>query len=160
MVPQHFFPFPGNEELSGFQNVIWDELPDGFASMADSDILISDTSAIRMDYALLYEKPVITLATEIIDAETFEMSDLPAECLDSPAEKICVPVEKEQIAHISDLVETTLECWKSQDMTAFREKNIYNFGTSGEVIADYLIEKSAKYQKKADEKTEVALSVV
>jgi len=44
-----------------YTNVRWDDETIGSKSMEVSDVLISDTSSIRFDYAFLYGKPVITL---------------------------------------------------------------------------------------------------
>ena len=76
--------------LSAFDNVTWDEDVDPSRSLLASDILISDTSAIRMDYAMIYGKPVISLETEIGERDSFEIADLPPECMDSLADRICV----------------------------------------------------------------------
>ena len=58
-------------------NIIWDFEIDPSSSMSIADILISDTSSIRFDFSLVYNKPVITLS---VDSNM--MSGYERECLD------------------------------------------------------------------------------
>jgi CDP-glycerol glycerophosphotransferase (TagB/SpsB family) len=49
------------KETATLQNVKWDTETTGTKAMLKADILVSDTSSIRFDFAFLYNKPVITL---------------------------------------------------------------------------------------------------
>ena len=108
--------------LSAFDNVTWDEDSDPSRSLLLSDILISDTSAIRMDYAMIYGKPVISLETEIGERDSFEIADLPPDCMDSLADRICVPVGRDRIDHIVEIVEEALREGKMQGMEDVRRR--------------------------------------
>ena len=64
--------------MSSFEHIKWDNSPDNFDSLLNSDILISDLSGIVFDYAFIFEKPVITVAFEY-DFIGQEANDLPYE---------------------------------------------------------------------------------
>jgi CDP-glycerol glycerophosphotransferase (TagB/SpsB family) len=125
-------------ELSDCKNVEWDRELDGASAMERADVLISDTSNIRMDYALLYERPVITLKVTLSDPETFELSDMDGAWMDKAELEIGIVVRPEQIEHIAEITDDILSKKKRSDLAAFREANVYNFGSSGKAIAEYL----------------------
>lgn len=125
-------------ELSGFDNVEWDDAPDGVLAMERADILISDTSNIRMDYALLYERPVITLRIAVSDLETFERSDMDSAWMDTAELEVGTVVGENEIAGIVNIVREQLNNRTRKDLSSFRKKNVSNFGSSGRVIAEYL----------------------
>ena len=130
--------------LSAFDNVTWDKDSDPSRSLLASDILISDTSAIRLDYAMIYGKPVISLETEIGERDSFEIADLPPECMDSLADRICVPVGRDRIDHIVEIVGEVLCEGKMQGMEDVRRRYISCFGCAGKQVAEYLVEKSVR----------------
>ncbi|GHS98397.1 CDP-glycerol glycerophosphotransferase [Synergistales bacterium] len=125
--------------LQDFKNVKWDKEPDGSTAMEMASLLISDTSNIRMDYALLYERPVITLKITLSDRETFEVSDMDEAWMDKAELEIGSVVSADKIDNIAQIVADTLSQHKKRSLSAFREANVCNFGSSGEFIAEYLI---------------------
>lgn len=130
--------------LKKYNNVVWDFKIDGSESMSKTNILISDTSAIRLDFAFLYQRPVITLEMPLPDPEKFEIVDLKESWMDKAVNKIGITLNKENIGQIAKYVEDVLSSNSHYDLASFREKNVYNWGRSGEIIADYLIDKSKK----------------
>jgi hypothetical protein len=125
------------------ENIIWDANPDGTVSLAKSDIMISDTSSVRFDYALLYKRPVITLESPMPDPESFEVSDLGESVLERIITQAGSTLNKETIDQIVPTVREILQETGSKfDLDEFREKTIYNWGRSGEAIAEYLIDKA------------------
>jgi hypothetical protein len=126
-------------ELNDYKNVEWDRESDAATAMERADILISDTSNIRMDYAFLYERPVITLKFLISDLETFELSDMDEVWMDKAELEIGVVVREEQIDRIVDIVGDVLNKKEKKNLAAFHAANLYNFGSSGEAIARYLV---------------------
>ena len=62
--------------LKAYDNISWDYEVDGTASMKAADILISDTSAVRVDFLFIYQKPIITLEMPYGDMQEFEWVDL------------------------------------------------------------------------------------
>jgi hypothetical protein len=125
-------------ELSGLDNVEWDREPDGGVAMERADMLISDTSNIRMDYALLYERPVITLKINLSDPETFEISDMDGAWMDTAEREIGAVVTEDQIAGIVAIAGDIFANNTKKDLASFRNANVHNFGSSGKVIAEYL----------------------
>jgi hypothetical protein len=126
------------EELSGSNNIEWDKDSDGASARERSDLMISDKSTIRMDYVMLYERPVVTLKVELADPETFESCDMDEIWIEKAEREIGVAVDKNQITDIVQIVRETLANTKKRDFSAFRDANIHNFGSSGMVIAKYL----------------------
>jgi hypothetical protein len=126
-------------ELKTYENVEWDKELDGSAAMERADALISDTSNIRMDYALLYERPVITLKIVLSDLETFELSDMDGAWMDKVESEIGAVVRPEQIDRIVEITNDVLSKMERKNLAAFREANVYNFGSSGKATAEYLV---------------------
>lgn len=127
-------------ELSSFENVEWDFNADGLLSMQRADLLISDTSAVRVDFLFLYQKPIITLEMPFENMTDFEIADLGGSWKEEALKQIGYTLEKERIEELPTIAREVMETKIPQEIIAFREKNVYNYKRSGEVIADYLIE--------------------
>lgn len=121
-------------------NIVWDFEVDGSVSFAKADLMISDMSAVRLDFAVLYQKPVVTLETPIGEKDEYEVADLGQAWSETIADKIGVYVPKEEIEDIVNFVQQTLTRGAREDLRSFREENLYNFGNSAEIVANYLIE--------------------
>lgn len=127
--------------LAPFPNAVWDEEPEPSHSLAASDLLLSDTSAIRMDYAVIYGKPVISLEVRAENIESFELADLPAE-MRSFADRLCGTIKAEEIGNINAIVRAALGAENVEALGAAVREGIANLGSAGEDVADYLIEKA------------------
>jgi hypothetical protein len=125
-------------ELEAFDGVEWDDEPDGSLSMERADILVSDTSNVRFDFALLYGRPVITLKISPSHLDTFELSDMDHIWSYKAEREIGAVIDSDMISDIAAIARDILEGADAQDMALFRDKNIYNFENSGKVIATYL----------------------
>lgn len=119
-------------------NIVWDMSTSPSGAMNDSDLLISDTSALRFDYAFLYEKPIITLDIKREILSEFEQSDLKENWYDFAAHQIGTVVDHDSIPQISAIVSTSLKSDMSSNIAAFREKTVKNFGCSARPIVEYL----------------------
>lgn len=128
------------KDLQSYTNVSWDKNPDGNISMQKSAILISDTSAIRLDYLLLYQKPIITLESPIPNPEKFEIADLKESWMENELKHVSYVINKDNLETLGTKVEEMLNRTDMSDLSSFRD-NIYNWGKSGEAIADYMINK-------------------
>ena len=135
------------DELSSFKNIEWDFETDASQSMHRADILISDTSMIRIDFLLLYQKPIITLEMPFEDFMDFEIADLGESWTEQALKKLGYTLGKDQIEELPKIVLETIGTKTSESIVAFREKNIYNYRHSGEVIADWLIENAKKFKQ-------------
>ena len=118
----------------------WDDNQSPAESLSQADLLISDTSAIRLDYAVIYERPVIALEVKAQNLDSFEMSVLPDD-MKSLADKLCVPIKANEINNILEIVKDSLKSENLSSISEFVRENIANLGTAGEHIANYLISK-------------------
>ena len=127
-------------KLNSFQNIEWDFNIDGSQSMQRADILISDTSSVRVDFLFIYQKPIITLEIPFENMTDFEMADLGESWKEQALKNMGYTLGKDRIEDLPDIVHEVISTKAPEEIIAFREKNIYNYKRSGEVIANYLIE--------------------
>jgi len=130
------------EELRHISNIEWDESISSSISMHKADILISDTSSIRFDFAFLYKKPVITLNIEKDKMVGFEREHLEEIWTDKSSSKIGFVVERSSINQLPSIIEKTLSEFDLSSIHQLRDNTIHNFGESGIAIAKYLSEKN------------------
>lgn len=126
--------------LKPYNNVSWDFEVDGTASMMAADILISDTSSVRVDFLFIYQKPIITLEMPFGDMQDFEFADLKESWKEQALATMGYTVRRDEIENIVSIVENELKEKTTDRILAFRDENIYNWRNSGEVIAEYLIQ--------------------
>ena len=136
------------KKLRKYKNLKWDLNPDGTESFQIADIMISDTSAVRFDFALVYQKPFITIpivfTPEMI--QEYELADLGYSWTEEAIKIISYTLKDGEIKYIGDIIRRILREKSHEDILEFRNKNIYNLGHSGEVIAEYLINTNLKIQ--------------
>lgn len=126
--------------LAPFPNVEWDFLPTGTRAMERADLMISDVSSVRFDFAFLYGRPVITLDMPVPDPEDWEYHDLGgALWMERVEREIGEKIGMERIDGIADSVGRVLAEVKKNDFSEMRDRYVSNFGRSGKVIADYLV---------------------
>jgi hypothetical protein len=128
------------EQFASRGNVRWDFAPDGFASMAASDILISDLSGIVFDYAFVLERPVITVQFTP-DIRGLEAADLPW-----PAWELDVlPALGARLAPeaVGDLPGIIAALPQGEDfrrsLRKLREESLFHYGRAGETAARQLL---------------------
>tara|TARA_B100000579_G_scaffold437691_1_gene468238 strand:+ start:2010 stop:3299 length:1290 start_codon:yes stop_codon:yes gene_type:complete len=134
------------EEQTTHSNVSWDKSHSPSSSMLYSDILISDTSSLRFDYAFLYEKPVITLDIPIKSLSEFEAADLKESWFTGASKKLGQVVDQTSISEICVIVEGILSAQKKSDIKEFKRNTVHNFGISANAIISY-VEKLSKENK-------------
>lgn len=131
------------EKLNKYSNIVWDFNPDGTESFQNADILISDTSGIRLDFALVYQKPFITIPISFSQdtLQDFEISDIGYSWNEEAMKTIGYgyTLKDSEINELDKIIVKVLNTKDNKAILEFRNKNIYNLGKSGEVIADYLI---------------------
>jgi hypothetical protein len=142
--PQSFISEPVfiknmQKNLEGYRNISWDMDISPSRAMNKADLLISDTSSIRFDFAFIYNKPVITLAVNQSDMPGYERDHVSTDWRSEAAKKIGEVIEKEKIEDIVSIIRQVLEENRKFEIKEFREQTIRNFGNSGEAIANYLI---------------------
>ena len=134
-------------EVSFFQNVEWDFDIDSSQSMQRADILISDTSSVRVDFLFLYQKPIITLEMPFDNMTEFEIVDLGESWKEQALKQLGYTLGKENIEELPIIVREIIATKTPEEIIAFREKNVYNYKCSGEVIAKYLIENARQLKQ-------------
>lgn len=138
------------EKLKKYSNIVWDYNPDGTESFQNADILISDTSGIRLDFALVYQKPFITIPISFSQEtlQDFEISDIGYSWNEEAMKAIGYgyTLQESEINELDKIIIDVLNKKDNKAILEFRDKNIYNLGKSGEIIADYLINNNALYR--------------
>ena len=129
------------EKTIKMPNVVWDTETFGTKAMQQADILISDTSGIRFDFAFLYEKPVISMDIPKESQEDFESVYLDQPWPDMVSNQIGSVVTHESIDRLTEIVKSTLENFPRQKLQKLRDSTIANFGNSAPEIVRYLFEK-------------------
>lgn len=122
------------KEYKGFS---FDHDPDATESMMKSDMMISDKSGVRFDYAFIYEKPVLSLdfSTDFID--DYEAILLGRLWGDTESELIGIRLQPENRNMIMESVKKTLQ-YSGKEIKNFREKVLCNYGCSSEHIVDWI----------------------
>lgn len=131
---------------AGKHAVTFDFAVDGSPSMEKADLLISDKSGVRFDFALLYGKPVITLDVPFGDKRLYEAADLETIWEDEISPVMGPVLAVEGDTDIRPAVAAALAATprgSSEDLHSLREKFVVNFGCSGEAIAKWATAKCA-----------------
>jgi CDP-glycerol glycerophosphotransferase (TagB/SpsB family) len=119
-------------------NVSWDDNVFGTQAMAQADILISDASSIRFDFAFLYQRPVISLPISRESRNIFESDYMPETWADAMSEKIGVVVNSDKLHIIDQVVQETITHFTPEKLGELRDTYVANFGDSASAIVAYL----------------------
>lgn len=127
-------------ELAAYPNLSWDKTPSPLEAMRRSDVLISDFSGVVFDYALILERPVITLAFEP-DLRGKDAADLPWPAWELEVlPRLGAHIKPEEVARLPELIAALPKGEAfAADMRALREESLYNFRRSGEFAAGQLM---------------------
>ncbi len=106
--------------------------------MQKADLLISDTSSIRFDFAFLFQKPVITLDVALQAMPGFERDDMSELWMDGAAKEIGAVLKPDEISKINAIVKEMLSAENAAEISRYRDETISNFGAAGEAMARYL----------------------
>ena len=134
--------------LKKYKNLTWDVNPDGTNSLQAADVLISDVSAVRLDFAFVYQKPFITIPITFSQEaiQNYEIADLGFSWTEEAIQAIGYTLKENEINRMDEIIVNVLNEKSNKDILDFRNKHVYNLGNSGEVIADYLIQSSISSQ--------------
>ena len=132
-------------KLKKYNNLKWDFNPDGTDSLRTADILISDTSAVRLDFAMVYHKPFITIPYVFSQEamQDFEITDIGFSWIEENIKEIGYTLQVGEIEKLDEVIMRVLKERTDKDTLNFQNKNIFNIEHSGEVIAEYLIKTTA-----------------
>lgn len=127
------------QAFSRFPNVEVDTELNGTASMRQADLLISDKSNIRFDFAFLYEKPVLSIDIPAQELHMYEAADLERIWDDEAAARIGGVIRPEEFDAIAQRVQEALDMPQGS-LADFKSETVANIGTSGEAIAAWAID--------------------
>ena len=137
-------------DLHSCENIVWDLKSDATESFEKADILVSDVSAIRFEFVMVYQKPFITIPLAMTQEalQEFEIADLGSSWTEEAMQKIGYgyTLQENEIDNLDQIIMKVLQQKSNEAILDFRKRNIYNLGHSGEVIADYLIEANNRIQ--------------
>lgn len=125
-------------ELKEYPNITWDSAVSPVQSMNRADLLISDTSSIRFDFAFIYEKPVITLDIKGEEMPGFERDFLAEIWTDGSSSEIGMVVKREEIDRVTDYIAQALQQYDSERIREFRAKTVANFGRASVAMVERL----------------------
>lgn len=134
-------------ETKGFANIVWDTNVDGSSSLAKADIMISDASRVRIDFMLIYNKPVITLEVPSESMQQFEGKYMSNIWVEEQIAKFGFTLNHQTVGNIVSVVKDAISRDMVSELIQFRDNHVYNLGNSGEVIAEYLISSSEQYRE-------------
>lgn len=143
--PQSYVSFPGlmrdiEDRLKDEPRVAIDRNQLGTASMAKSDIMISDLSGVFWDYAFLYSKPVLLLKTAFDSIEGFEGSELDHEMWEMRERgRLGREFDEDDIGNIGTMIDEMLAHPPTMQLEELKKESVYNFGKAGDVAARQIL---------------------
>lgn len=112
---------------------------DAVSSMLSAGVLISDASAIRMDFALTQSRPVLTLSVPKSDLSSFEADALGRTYDEELAPKMGAVLEPGQTERVVDVVRSLIDdTSKEKEIKALFNELVVNQGHCAKAIVDYL----------------------
>lgn len=129
------------KEFKHHTRLSWDTSISPSTAMNQADLLISDTSSIRFDFAFMYEKPVITLEIPQQSMPGFEREYLSAAWTDLASPEIGLVLNhKDLVGGICRFIEQAGQEFNPMRIKAFRTKCLVNYGCASQKIAQYLLD--------------------
>ena len=105
--------------------------------MLKSDMMISDKSGVRFDYALIYEKPVLTLDVPVAALDEYEAILLGRLWGEDEAKLIGLKLQPNQKDQIIEAINKTLQ-FTATDIKKLRDDVLVNYGTSADSIVGWI----------------------
>ena len=124
-------------DLQQYKNVIWNTETSPQQAMNQADILISDTSSLRFDFAFVYEKPVITLEIPSTAMPGYERDDLASIWSDSAEKEIGFCLAEKDLNQLPDFVEKAMLQYDPGRIRKFRDSTLANYTECGKAIAGF-----------------------
>lgn len=116
----------------------------------NADILITDWSGIAYEYSFVTLKPTLFINTpmKVMNPDYEEIEVIPFDIV--IRNQVGISLEMEQLQNIEEMVEKLLNesIYSKESLREIREKNIYNISKSGEVGANYIINRLIEYSHK------------
>jgi hypothetical protein len=144
--PQSYVSFPNlmaeiEDHFKDEPRITIDRKQLGTASMAKSDLMISDLSGVFWDYAFLFGKPVLLLKTSFDSIEGFEGSELDHEMWEMrERERLGQEFDEHNIENISTMINEMLAHPPTMQLEELKKESVYHFGHAGEVAASQILD--------------------
>ncbi len=122
-----------------YENIEWDAHVRPIESLRLADILISDLSSVRFDFAYIFKRPVITLDVPITKNKDCEGYYLSTTWVVDVSPRLGKVLTKETIQTLPSVVKEFLDHPPTLDIQKFREENLVNFGSAASAVVDYLV---------------------
>ena len=122
-------------------NIEWSESVDPSISLNRADILISDTSAIRFDFKILYNKPVITLEIPAHNMKEYERDFLQHDWIQF-SDKLLGPVLNHSNINKLNQTVANLTAQTIAESNEYAETLLYNKGCSAQGIVEFFANSS------------------
>jgi len=126
----------------------WNRDNDNFEVLAESDIMISDYSAVNFDYAFVFNRPLIYSNTGFskaqYDAWRFEEDPWNV----ATPRQIGVELTKDNIPDLKKIIDDAISSTSLDEARRIKKEETWcNIGSSASVIADYLVNKLGELSK-------------
>lgn len=136
------------QELSEFKNVRWDRNPDGFASLSQARLMVSDISGVIFDFAFVFLRPVVSVGAGPLK-DGFEAWEIPHEAwemsaLDTLGRRVLPDHEDEVLGAVQSLLADPQTA--RGRIAELRNANVVNFGCAGMPIARALADELTKLE--------------
>jgi len=105
--------------VSKLTNAKWDRDISPTESMQMADILISDTSSIRFDFAFIYQRPVLSLEVGLDNMPGFEREDMAELWMDQAAHNIGIMLNKADTDDILGFVDKATKDYGAEAIMAY-----------------------------------------
>lgn len=123
----------------GNDNVEWDERVLPIDTMRIADVLVSDISSVRFDFAFLFARPVVTLlppdGADAVNDE-YEAADLTHDWMADVADRLGAVMKFGDAHLISDKVKTLADGIVNADLLKFRDETLANYGRVASAVVD------------------------
>ena len=109
--------------------------------MSQADLLISDSSSFRFDFAFLYKRPVITMEVPLSDLSTFEAGLLGGPWEVNTVPKLGAVIKKGHDAELKTVIDKLLISNKDEikkQINTLYDELVVNHGNSAKAIVDYM----------------------
>lgn len=126
-------------KFKNFPNFHYDTAISGTESMRRANLLISDVSGFRFDFAFIYGKPVLTLKVPAQDLSSFEASVIGSVWEEPYEGRLGAVLTQEQGEEILNYIEKLLKEDFSESDRKLYDELIFNHGISAKIAVDQLI---------------------
>lgn len=135
------------------ENLEWDFEPDNFNTLYRSDIMITDFSSVMLDFALVFDRPVI-YAEYVLDKSVYD-----AWWIDHPLwqeetfPKLGAPLKEDDFDNLNEIIEATISSDEYADARKKAKAEAWmHIGESAKRVVDFLTDKTEEIENSTEDK--------